>query len=141
VISVWGAMFSSMRAGAVWLANPRVEATMLNWVIGQCPVYVGPGGVADAPFGRLFGRPVFFIEGLPAVGTEGDLSLVAPQMFWGALKQAGPRIEESIHAEFKKDVVLYRGYVRSCFKSKLSAVVTRPDATTAGNVVTIQTRT
>jgi HK97 family phage major capsid protein len=141
VISVWGAMISSMRAGAVWLANPTIEATMMKWVVGTTAVYLPPGGVADAPFGRLFGRPVFFIEGLPAAGTEGDLSLVAPQMFWCGLKQAGPRIEESIHAEFKKDVVLYRGYIRSVCKSKLAAPITRPDATTAGNVVTITTRT
>jgi HK97 family phage major capsid protein len=141
VISAWGRMLGSMRTGAVWIANPALEASMMTWTIGQVPVYIAPGGVADAPFGRLFGRPVFFVEGLPAVGTEGDIALCAPSAFWMLMKNAGQRIESSIHAEFKKDVVVYRGLVRSKCVSKFSAPITRPDATTAGNVVTITTRT
>lgn len=127
-------------ARAVWIANPKIKPALSKLVIGQVPVFVQGQSLANASPETLRGRPIFFVEGLPAQGTEGDLTLVDPFMFYGVLKSAGPRIEESIHAEFKNDVVQYRGYVRAVFASKLQAKITRADATEAGNVVSLATR-
>jgi HK97 family phage major capsid protein len=138
--AIWGSMLAPMRSKAVWLANPKLEAALQNLVIGTVPVYLPPTGIEGQPFGRLFGRPVMFIEGLPAVGTTGDIMLVDPSSFWLALKTQGARVEASAHAEFKNDIIAYKGAVRSGFKSKFSAPITRADATTAGNVVLLATR-
>jgi HK97 family phage major capsid protein len=137
---IWASMLPEHRTAAVWIANPAIEPTLQNFVIGNCPVYLPPTGIEGQPFGRLFGRPVFFTEGLPAVGTTGDIGLVAPQTFFGVYKAQGPRLEESIHAEFKRDVVQYRGYLRSVFKSKFATQLARADGTVAGNYVTLATR-
>jgi HK97 family phage major capsid protein len=137
---IWASMLPEHRARAVWLVNPAIEPTLQNLVIGQIPVYLPPTGIEGQPYGRIFGRPVFFTEGLPAVGTTGDIGLVAPQTFFGVYKANGPRLEESIHAEFKRDVVQYRAYLRSVFKSKFAAQITRSDGTAAGNYVTLATR-
>jgi HK97 family phage major capsid protein len=127
-------------AKSVWLANPKIKPALSKLVLGQVPVFMQGQSLANGAPETLRGRPIFFVDGLPAQGTEGDLTLVDPSMFYGVLKSTGPRIEESVHAEFKNDVVQYRGYVRAAFASKLSAKITRPDSTEAGNVVTLGTR-
>lgn len=140
VQAIWGSMLAPMRSSAVWLVNPKLEAALQNLVIGQVPVYLPATGIEGQPFGRLFGRPVMFVEGLSAQGTEGDLTLVDPKSFWMALKTQGARIEASAHAEFKNDILAYKGAVRSGFLSKHSKKITRKDATEAGNVITLATR-
>jgi HK97 family phage major capsid protein len=142
VQAMWTSMLIPMREKAVWLANPQIETKLQGLLIpgSTIPAYMPANGLADAPNGKLFGRPIYFIEGLPAVGTEGDLMLVDPTSFFCVMKSAGPRIAVSTEAEFKNDVVCYSGYVRCAFKSKFTAVITRADSTTAGNVVTLQTR-
>ena len=138
------AMLSSMlmqnRANAVWLANPRLETSLQNLKIGDQPVYLIGGSLANPGPSKLMGLPIIFVEGMPAVGAEGDIALADFSTIWGVLKTQGPRIDSSVEAEFKNDTVLYRGYIRSVFVSKWSAPVTRPDGTTAGNVVTVATR-
>lgn len=140
VLAMETGLLAENLARAVWLANPKLRPSLSKLVIGQVPVFLQGQSLANGAPETLRGRPIFFVEGLPAQGTEGDLTLVDPSMFYGVLKAAGPRIEESIHAEFKNDVVQYRGYVRAVFASKLQAKITRPDATEAGNVVVLATR-
>jgi HK97 family phage major capsid protein len=139
VQNIWARMLPSMRQSAVWLMNPDLEVALQNLVIGTVPAYLPPTGVEGQPYGRLYGRPVMFIEGLDAQGTEGDIILADPSSFWCALKSNGARIEASAHVEFKNDIVAYKGAVRSVFLSKHSKVITRKDTTTAGNVITLAT--
>jgi HK97 family phage major capsid protein len=137
---IWTGMLAPMRQKAVWLINPALEPALQNLVIGTVPVYLPPTGIEGAPYGRIFGRPVMFTEGLSAQGTEGDVILVDPSSFWMGLKTSGARIEASAHVEFKNDIVAYKGAVRSGFLSKFSGKITRSDSTEAGNVVTLATR-
>lgn len=142
---MWTGMLPDHRAGAVWLANPQLETVLQTLSVtgsggGVFPIYIPAGGLSEAPYGKLYGRPVMFMEGLPAIGTEGDLTLVAPSQFYLAMKQAGPRLGVSVDAEFKNDVVVYSGYIRAVCKSKFSAPITRADGSTAGTVVTVATR-
>lgn len=138
--AMWTSMLAPMRTKAVWLANPKMETVLQGFTIGNVPVYLPPTGIEGQPHGRLYGRPVMFVEGLPAIGAEGDILLVDPSSFWLGLKSAGPRIEFSTEAEFKNDVTVFKGAVRSGCLSKFSAPIVRADATSAGNVVTVATR-
>lgn len=137
-------MLNENRSNGVWLANPKLKPYLAKLVLGQVPVFMSGGtsgaGLADGIPDRLLGRPLFFVEGLPAVGTAGDLIFCDPTSMWQILKSAGPRLEASAEAEFVKDTVLYRGYVRSVCVSKWAATATRVDGSTVGNVVVLATR-
>jgi len=143
--TMFAKMLVSNRTQAVWVANPALQSVFISLAMegaagGLYPLYLPAGGLAGQPHDMLLGRPIIYMDGLPAVGSEGDLFLVDPSTFWCVMKTQGPRIDSSIEAEFKNDTVLYRGYIRSVCVSKWAAVVTRPDATTAGNVVTLAVR-
>lgn len=142
-------MYSSMlpqhRVGAVWLANPQLETVLEQLYVqgttgGIFPVYLPANGLAGKPNATLKGIPIMYVEGMPAVGTTGDLVLVNPSTFYCVLKTNGARIETSVDAEFKNDIVLWKGAQRVVFGSKYTKAITRSDGTTAGNVITLATR-
>jgi HK97 family phage major capsid protein len=125
---------------AVWLANPALITTFQGYTIGNWPAYLPPGGLSNAPYATLLGRPVIFTELCNASGSEGDLVLFAPKTIYGLTKTDGLRTDVSIHMAFDQDLTAYRFFLRAAIKSKFSASITRPDATTASNIVTLQTR-
>lgn len=138
--SMLTSLLTANRMAGVFLANPSLEPLLGNITIGNMPVYLPMGSIANEPYGKLYGRPIVFVDGLPAVGTTGDLAFVDPSTFWGVLKSVGPRVDMSTEAEFKNDIVVYKGSVRSHFVSKWSATVERPDGTDAGNIALVATR-
>ena len=76
---MWSRMHPNARANAVWFINtdtePQLENLSMAVGTGGAPVYMPPGGIADAPLGRLKGRQVIPIEFCPTLGTEGDIIL------------------------------------------------------------------
>lgn len=138
VQKMWTSMIPEMRATAVWLVNPQFETVLQGYAVGNQPVYIPQGGISQAPFASLYGRPVIFSELSDALNVAGDIMLADPQSFFLAMKSAGPRTDVSIHSEFAKDVVGYRSYVRAVAASKFSALITRGDgSSTAGNAVVL----
>ncbi len=140
VQKMWTSMLEEHRRNAVWIANPQLETTLQNYTIGSyAPAYLPAGGISQAPFATIYGRPVLFSElaGVSGTSTTGtDLVLADPTGFFTVMKNAGPRSDVSVHAEFAKDVVGYRSFVRVVCASKYSATITRGDgSSTAGNVV------
>ncbi|MCI0688758.1 MAG: phage major capsid protein, partial [Sporichthyaceae bacterium] len=80
-------MFSRMLPGslnrAVWIASidtfPELATMGLSVGTGGGPVWIGwtaGNSAADAPPMTILGRPVFFTEKTPVVGTVGDISFV-----------------------------------------------------------------
>lgn len=140
VEAMWAKMPTQFRANAVWLANPALEASLRAFVIGTTPVYLSANSMATAPLPTLLGRPVIYTELCAAVGTTGDLVLVDPSTIQGAVKSNGFRTDVSKDSQFDLDLVGFRTIMRSAFKSKFAAVITRPDGTTCSNVVCLATR-
>lgn len=145
VQAMWTSMLVQHRANAVWIANPQLETVFQKYSVtgansGVFPIYIPAGGISEAPYAKIYGRPVIFSELSPAVGTEGDLMLTDPTTFFTVMKSGGPRTDVSIHAEFSKDVVGYRSYIRAVCASKFSTKITRGDGTYAGNTITVATR-
>lgn len=142
VESMWTGLHTGFRQNAVWLANPNLEATFRGYTVGSSsfPAYLPPGGLSASPYGMLLGKPVIYTELAAAVGTTGDLLLVDPSSFYGVMKNGG--IQNSISTQFKFDLDLtaFKASVRFACKSKLAAVITRPDSTTCSNVVALATR-
>ncbi len=139
--SMWSkVVVSNFQNRAVWLANPAYMTVLNTYTVGNWPAYLPPGGLSNAPYATLYGRPVLFTETCAAVGTEGDICLFVPDQFYGVTKSDGLRVDVSRDFAFDQDLIGFRFYIRAGAKSKFSAVITRPDTTTASNAVTLITR-
>lgn len=77
VNKMYSRMHSRWLDGAVWLVNqeciPALEDQKFDVGTSGIPVYIPPGGQADAPYARLKGKPVIPIEYCAALGTAGDI--------------------------------------------------------------------
>lgn len=71
--------------GACWFVNidtlPALESMSAVVGTGGVPVYLPPGGLADAPNARLKGKPVYFLEYCSTLGTVGDIVYCNPKAY------------------------------------------------------------
>ena len=111
ISKMWARCWARSRANAAWFINqdvePQLDAMGLTVGLGGVPVYMPPGGIADAPYGRLKGRPVITIENCPTVGTVGDIVLADLSQYFLAEK-AGIQMASSIHVQFLTDESAFR---------------------------------
>jgi HK97 family phage major capsid protein len=108
---MWSRMWGRSRANAVWLINQDVEPQLANLNqsvgVGGVPVYMPAGGLSDAPFGRLKGRPVVPVEYCATVGTVGDIILADMQQIIGIDKDQMAS-DSSIHVRFLTNETTFR---------------------------------
>jgi HK97 family phage major capsid protein len=118
IVKMLGRLPVSSRQNAVWLIHPDAEVQLPLMTVANQPVYMPPGGLADAPFGRLMGRPVIPHQLTETVGDLGDIMLVDLSQYLTAVKAGGARdangmrTDVSIHLWFDQDMVAYRFTVR-----------------------------
>lgn len=115
-------MYAAMPAGSIstarWLVHPTVMAQFPLMVIGQQPVYLPPNGLAGAPGGMLFGRPVIPTQTAAIVGDLGDIMFVDLQQYMSIVKTGNGRdanslrTDVSIHLWFDQDLVAFRFTMR-----------------------------
>ncbi len=100
---MWARMHARSRANAVWFINQDIEPQLENMSMpvgtGGVPTYLPAGGTADAPLGRLKGRPVMPIEFCPTLGTEGDIILADLSTYCSGV-QGGVESAMSMHLRF-----------------------------------------
>lgn len=119
IIKMYNAMPAALRAGAEWYCNQDVEAALMMMLIqtgtvtsgGESavekltgtmgmPVYLPAGGLSGSPNGRLLGLPLRPVEQCPALGTKGDLLLMAPNAYrW--IDKTGIQSTTSVHVRFE----------------------------------------
>lgn len=122
---MWNRLYAPLRQNAVWLINQEVEPMLegmafvpsatapgaaLNAMTAYTPVYLPAGGIADAPFGRLKGRPVVPVQACKQLGTLGDI-ILTDLMQYMALRKAQNgeiRVDTSIHLHFDQAIDTYR---------------------------------
>ena len=77
---MWARLHPRSRQNAIWVHNVDVQPQLDNLAMavgtGGVPVYLPPGGIADAPNARLKGRPAMPIEFCATLGTVGDILLL-----------------------------------------------------------------
>jgi HK97 family phage major capsid protein len=108
-------MYAPCRRNAVWLVNQDIEQQLMGLGFkdgSDHPVYMPPGGLADAPYGRLLGRPVIVSEAAPTLGDRGDISLIDWSTYLSIMKTGGIRNDVSIHLWFDYDVTAFRFVMR-----------------------------
>lgn len=111
VDKMWARMWAPSRQNALWLINqdvePQLEQLAYTIGLGGVPAYMPPGGVADAPYGRLKGRPVRIFEHCSTLGTLGDIVLVDPTQYL-LIDKGGLQYASSIHVAFLTDETAFR---------------------------------
>lgn len=115
---------------SVWLVNPAIMTQLRAMKFDQAatspvPVYMPPGGVSDAPFGTLYGRPVIpMLGGVKAAGTEGDISLVDLSYYYTAMKSAGVKSDVSTHVYFSTSETAFKFSLRMAGQCPFKAPIT-----------------
>lgn len=99
-------------ANAVWVMHPDMEASLplLNDGEGNL-VFMPAGGIANAQYDTILGRPVIYDEYLPAVGEAGSV-LLADFSQYLLIKKGQERKDWSIHVAFLTDEQVFRIILR-----------------------------
>lgn len=83
--AMYARMLPSSLSSAIWVADiglfPQLASMAQNVGTGGSPVWLTNGGVIGAPPVTIYGRPVYFTEKLPALGTTGDIMFIDPSYY------------------------------------------------------------
>jgi len=125
---------------SVWIANHNTRPQLKSLV-----QVVGTGGNAVSYFtnegGRelLDGRPIYFTEFAPTIGTEGDLALLVPSEYLEGTYQT-EQYAESMHVRFAAAERMFRFYRRNDGQWWWKTALTPKNGDTLSPVVTLATR-
>lgn len=87
------------------LIGMKLEPTSTDSV----SVYLPNNSAAGAPFGTLWGKPVFpMIGAMPQLGDKGDIAFADFSYYYAAIKTAGIKQMISTHVHFDTDEVAYK---------------------------------
>lgn len=103
-------------ASAEWDINQGLwpQIFQLHHVIGTSgvPMFIPAGGLPNAPFGSLLGRPIQPLEQASAPGDLGDI-LFADWSEYAVIDKGGIKTASSIHVEFLTDQEVFRWTLRN----------------------------
>lgn len=107
LFNMWSRLWGRSRTNAVWYINQELEPLLFTMKIGDVPVYIPAGGLSEAPYATLFGRPVMPLEQCSAAGEVGDI-LLADMSQYLLIDKGGINAASSIHVRFLYDENVYR---------------------------------
>ena len=142
---MWARMYAPARRNAVWLINqdiePQLHTMSLPIGTGGVPVYLPPGGAADTPYARIFGREVIPTQANETLGDLGDIILVDLSKYLTVQKAGGLRTDTSIHLWFDQGITAFRATMRLAGQPWWSAAVSpRDGSNTLSPFVTLAAR-
>lgn len=139
IAKMWARLHPKARANAAWFVNNEVEEQFDYMYIavgtGGVPAYLPPGGLADAPYGRLKGRPVIPIEYCAALGTTGDIVLADLSAYATGLRGA-VESASSIHLRFDYNETVFRFLFEIDGRPWLASAITPYKATSGRTLST-----
>ncbi len=112
LIKMWNRLWSKSRANAVWYINQEIEPLLYTLKLGDKPVYIPAGGIAEKPYGMIFGRPVIPLEQCNAQGEVGDIVLADVGQYL-LIDKGGVKAASSIHVRFLYDENVFRFIYRA----------------------------
>ena len=153
ILDMWSRMWGPSRANAVWLVNQDTEVQLNTLMkVGKLDtgaadsgwgisLYTPPGGLSQAPYGTLMGRPVIPQQACKTVGDVGDVILVDLKQYLATTKGGGITMSSSIHLWFDWDVTAFKAVVRMGGQPWWSAAVSpKNGSNTLSPIVTIAAR-
>ena len=116
IVKMYARRFPSQTGNYVWLYNQNIEPQLFTMSLsvgtGGGPVYMPPGGLSDAPYGRLMGLPALAIEQCASLGTVGDIILANLPNGYILAEKGGVQSDMSIHVRFIYDESVFRFVLR-----------------------------
>jgi HK97 family phage major capsid protein len=144
VIKMWSRLFPASQANSIFLINnnvfPQLFQMSMSVGTGGVPVYMPAGGINNAPYGTLFGRPVIAIEQCPTVGDMGDI-ILADMSGYILAEKGGISSDMSIHSRFEYDESVFRFVTRLAGQPvRASALTPYKGSSTLSHFVALQAR-
>lgn len=102
------------KRNGVFLYNVACEEQLIGMKLDASStdspsVYLPNQSIAGAPYGTLWGKPVFPMAGaLPALGAQGDILFADLSNYFAAVKSGGLKRQISIHAKWDEDATSYK---------------------------------
>lgn len=109
---------------AVYQPNALIAQDMMLSIMKGTSI--NEGDLVSSPMGLLLGRPIYFSEKVPILGTSGDISLVCPYQYGNATR-LGLEMGVSEHFFFSTDLVAYRFKERYMGRSLWPTTYTQAD--------------
>jgi HK97 family phage major capsid protein len=109
--AMFARMLPSSLMNAIWLADigtfPQLATMAVQGALtNSSPVWMN-NGVIGAPPAAIYGRPVYFTEKCPALGTTGDITFLDPSFYLIGDRQA-ITASASPHFAFSTDKIAYK---------------------------------
>ena len=123
---MWARMPAGNLGSAEWYINMNVWPQLFQLAhdvgTGGVPVFMPPGGLSQAPFGTIFGRPITPIEQCESLGTKGDV-LFMDLSEYVLIEKGGIETASSIHVQFVADELTFRFILRTNGQPKLDTTL------------------
>jgi HK97 family phage major capsid protein len=119
IVGMWSRLLPQCERNAIWVANkdtfPELATMALSVGTGGGPVWIGSGygqggtgsSGADMPPVTILGRPVYFTEKVPTLGTTGDIILTDLSFYLLGDRQQ-MELSSSEHFLFSSDKTCFR---------------------------------
>ena len=116
IVKMYSRRFASLTGNYEWYYNQNIEPQLYTMSLsvgtGGIPLYMPPGGLSDAPHGRIMGLPAHAIEQCATLGTVGDIIFADFKDGYIMAEKGGLRSDMSIHVRFVYDESCLRFVLR-----------------------------
>ena len=117
IIKMWARVHPRSMPNIIWTINNDClpQLMQMSKVVGTggVPVWLPPGGAADAPHSTLIGRPVIPLEQSKTLGDLGDITAVDLSQYLIIEKAGGIQSAQSMHVRFIQHEMTFRWKVRN----------------------------
>jgi len=114
VLACYARLFPASHGNAQWYTNVDCLPNLMSMTsndAGYQNLWMPGGQIADAPYDRLMGKKVNYIETASTEGTVGDLMLLDLSQYI-TITKGGIQAAQSIHVKFTTDETAFRFVVR-----------------------------
>lgn len=116
IIKMYSRRFAAQTSNYAWYYNQDIEPQLFTMSIsvgtGGIPVFMPAGGLNNAPYNTILGRPAYAIEQCSTLGDKGDIILGNFKDGYIVAEKGGMQSDVSIHVKFVNDETVLRFVLR-----------------------------
>jgi HK97 family phage major capsid protein len=145
IVNMYSRRFAAQTQNYAWYYNQNIEPQLFTMSLavgaGGSAVYMPPGGLSDAPYGRILGLPAIAIEQASTLGDLGDIILANFKDGYILAEKGGIQSAMSIHVRFVYDESLFRFVLRIDGQPlRASALTPAQGSSTQSHFITLAAR-